>query len=291
MPTILVCPYFFCCPYIKDPQHTSTYLHLCKEGISCPRVKDPSHTKDFYHIQHTKCDQKHTAWNFDMNHFISFHHKGIPDFMEPCKYGSKCPHLKDFDHITHYQHEPTPLYPTIPFVIPPPSVLPPNLRLERSSQCPALLPQKGFGFLPAPGSQQKQDLEKQLAAVRKRAAEDKLKREAPKAVCPKPCCPECNKEEHVWKYRHQCPYGRSCKYTGEQVHAALFFHAEIPVCPSGRDCGALTDPKHRAENHHPGYWDFLIPCPQGKKCQDVDNKEHCSKYQHAVPPVFAPPPK
>lgn len=289
--SLTVCPYFFNCPFIKDPTHINSYLHLCKYGQSCRDLNNSQHTSHFYHLSKPLCTTRHD--HFDMNHFLEYHHPGLPDFLTPCKHGPSCLDRNNFDHASRYQHEEPPRYPNIPFAIPPPSILPQQYQLSYNPHNPTnAAPQQGFGFDMSQQPQQQQQqqggnnnnpgLYPKMSTIQPNMAP----RTPPKMVCRDPCCPDCNDINHVWSYKHMCPYGASCKFLSNQRHMALFVHANIPTCPKGATCGGLCDAEHRSSNHHPGYWDFLVPCPWDDSCIYLNDKEHCRKYQHGRPPVY-----
>ena len=85
--------------------------------------------------------------------------------------------------------------------------------------------------------------------------------------------------QHMRKNRHLCLHGRSCRHLGDGDHDLLFVHMEKQDCPNGDACGQLCDPHHRAEYHHDGLWDLLLPCRHGSRCNIKDEK-HGLRYHH-----------
>ena len=93
------------------------------------------------------------------------------------------------------------------------------------------------------------------------------------------------KVEHEKQFRHVCLYGKSCKKLGDPEHRKMCIHLNKETC-NLNTCTKLSDPAHRARYHHPGFWDYLLPCRYHKKCKDIGNAEHNKKYQHEALPVF-----
>lgn len=88
-------------------------------------------------------------------------------------------------------------------------------------------------------------------------------------------------EQHMAQKRHICLYGHSCKDHNESSeHDERFTHIEKELCQHGDQCRQLCDPYHRAEYHHPGFWDLLLRCREGAACRKREDKLHCQKYHH-----------
>lgn len=88
-------------------------------------------------------------------------------------------------------------------------------------------------------------------------------------------------EQHMAQKRHICLYGHSCKDHNESSeHDERFTHIEKELCQHADQCRQLCDPYHRAEYHHPGFWDLLLPCREGGACRKREDKLHCQKYHH-----------
>lgn len=89
-----------------------------------------------------------------------------------------------------------------------------------------------------------------------------------------------NKENtaiHKASCMHVCKYGKSCRDIKDPKHLMFFVHLDKPTCAAGSRC-SNTDPQHRSDYHHPGSWDYLIPCLR-IGCTDR-SYAHCSRYQH-----------
>lgn len=93
-----------------------------------------------------------------------------------------------------------------------------------------------------------------------------------------------NNLEHSRQFGHVCLYGQSCSNLGDPEHCRTCIHLRKEVCRAN-PCKKLTDPRHRAEYHHPRLWDYLIPCRRSTKCNDT-SEEHRRKYQHEPIPIF-----
>ena len=86
-------------------------------------------------------------------------------------------------------------------------------------------------------------------------------------------------ENHMNTNRHICLYGKSCREQESTEHDQHFSHIEKDTC-AAEPCDQLCDPFHRAEYHHPGMWDLLLPCRDGALCKKQSNALHCQKYHH-----------
>ena len=93
-----------------------------------------------------------------------------------------------------------------------------------------------------------------------------------------------HKTEHSKQFSHVCLYGQSCSMLNDPEHRRTCIHIKKEVCKSN-PCRKLTDPSHRAMYHHPGLWDYLIPCRHSTKCRD-SSSEHLKKYQHGSMSIF-----
>ena len=88
-------------------------------------------------------------------------------------------------------------------------------------------------------------------------------------------------QEHMAHKRHICLYGHSCKDHKEcKEHDEQWTHIQKDLCKKGEQCHQLCDPYHRAEYHHPGMWDLLLPCRDGASCGKRRDNMHCQKYHH-----------
>jgi len=88
-------------------------------------------------------------------------------------------------------------------------------------------------------------------------------------------------QEHMAQKRHICLYGHSCKdHKESKEHDEQWTHIQKDTCKEGNQCHQLCDPYHRAEYHHPGLWDLLLPCRDGDSCKNRQDKSHCQKYHH-----------
>ena len=90
-----------------------------------------------------------------------------------------------------------------------------------------------------------------------------------------------HQQQHMVEKRHICLYGHSCKDHKEcRDHDKQFTHIEKEICKDGDQCQKLCDPYHRAEYHHPGFWDLLLPCRDGVDCKKQHDDLHGQKYHH-----------
>uniref|UniRef100_A0A7S1WLE7 Uncharacterized protein n=1 Tax=Alexandrium catenella TaxID=2925 RepID=A0A7S1WLE7_ALECA len=83
-------------------------------------------------------------------------------------------------------------------------------------------------------------------------------------------------KQHLEEHRHLCLYGKSCRSLDDGSHQQRHIHLEKPTCAIN-SCSLLTDVHHRAEYHHPGEWDVLLPCrEQGCRLRG----RHRQRYHH-----------
>ena len=108
---------------------------------------------------------------------------------------------------------------------------------------------------------------------------------------PLPFCPHffsCSEQQgrHTRTYRHVCSLGQSCTQKDDPKHSRLWYHFDLPTCPNLSNCELLTDSKHRASFHHPGFADTMLPCSFYKDCKKMDDRNHLLRYQHSDPFYF-----
>lgn len=86
-----------------------------------------------------------------------------------------------------------------------------------------------------------------------------------------------NDKSHENTYVHVCKYGKTCRDISNYEHKKHFVHLDKPTCSEGSKC-QNDEPQHRSDYHHPGSWDYLIPC-LANGCKDRSHS-HCARYQH-----------
>jgi len=102
------------CPIIywlaeTDPkrlQHIEETRHTCKWGAACKTKWEKGHSRDFVHMEKEKCPDDDMC-NFidDQKHRAQKSHKGLWDFMVPCKVhhsGKKCTACENDDKKRYY---------------------------------------------------------------------------------------------------------------------------------------------------------------------------------------------
>ena len=123
--------------------------------------------------------------------------------------------------------------------------------------------------------------------------EDVPKQEAPFCENPFTCSILMNERdpkhrEHCHCFRHVCRKGESCRRKGDLLHRSAKAHMDKPLCPD-KSCSLLHDPAHRMQFHHPGMWDYLVPCKYGDGCRIRGDDAHCKKYHHTSSYVYPDP--
>ena len=85
-------------------------------------------------------------------------------------------------------------------------------------------------------------------------------------------------KKHCQEFYHWCLHGKSCEKKGDPDHIKFWIHDdELEDC---KGCPLILDPGHRAQFHHPGLWDWMLPCRQGTLCTKKMDKKHYLKYYH-----------
>ncbi|CAF1025353.1 unnamed protein product [Rotaria sordida] len=87
--------------------------------------------------------------------------------------------------------------------------------------------------------------------------------------------------KHMREYSHPCPYSELCSNKDKEPNLT-HEPRKVEQCSLKSSCQKLDDPVHRAMYRHPGYPDFLIPCPDGLNCRNKTS-DHQTKYSHGQP--------
>lgn len=91
-------------------------------------------------------------------------------------------------------------------------------------------------------------------------------------------CLNQNSRDHTEQYSHPCRFNELCRQPEKEPHLIHECH-NISKCPDDKGCSKRTDPVHRAQYHHTGLPDYLIPCRYQDICYN-STSEHRIRYSH-----------
>jgi len=80
---------------------------------------------------------------------------------------------------------------------------------------------------------------------------------------------------HMSQELHTCQWGNQCKFLQNPEHLKVTLHEDLPRCNSGGKCPRISDPLHRSQMSHVGFWDWMLVCHR-PNCQGCDP----TKYYH-----------
>jgi hypothetical protein len=83
--------------------HCASFKHSCRWGVRCRDLRSHPHSAEYTHNALPACHNNPCIQKRDPVHRTQNSHRGLWDFMLPCKKGAGCPDQSD-EHLDRYYH-------------------------------------------------------------------------------------------------------------------------------------------------------------------------------------------